>query len=95
MKKYGIWEFVLLGTSGNVIKCEITATSGKDAKTRVKSAYEGCEVLKMTRVEWLDGFSYAQMSAALLNAFPKHGHALTQILTDNGVFGQEEAADVD
>lgn len=95
MKKYGIWEFVLLGASGNVIKCQITATSGKDAKARVVSAYEGCEVLKMARVEWLDGFSYAQLSAALLDAYPNYGHALTQILADNGVFGQEEAADVD
>ena len=94
MKKYGIWKTVLLDASGEVVKCEITATSGKNAKARVEAAHEGGEVLKMTRVEWLNGFSYAQLSAALLNAYPNYGHALAQILADNGVFsGQEEAAD--
>ena len=92
MKRYGIWKITLLTVSGEVIKCEITARSGKDAKRRVESAYEGCEVLQMFRMMWLDGFSYAQISAALMDCVPGYADALLTILADNGVFsGQDEA----
>ena len=97
MKKYGIWKFTILAASGEVVKCEITARSGKDAKSRVESLYEGCEVLQMFRMTWLDGFSYAQLSAALMDCVPGFADALLQILEDNGIFsGQDEAPfDVD
>ena len=92
MKKYGIWKITLLIVSGEVIKCEITARSGKDAKRRVESAYEGCEVLQMFRKTWLDRFSYAELSAALMKCVPDYAYSLLTILADNGVFsGQDEA----
>lgn len=94
MKKYGIWKVILQTVSGEVIKQEVTATSGKDAKARIERFYEGCEVFKMTRVEWLTGFSYSQLSAAILGACPTWGQALLDILTDNGVFSGKEAVDV-
>lgn len=91
MKKYGIWKVILQTASGEVIKQEVTAMSGKDAKVRIEKLYEGCEVFKMTRVEWLKGFSYAQLSAAIMGACPTWGQALLDILTDNGVFSGKEA----
>lgn len=93
MKKYGIWKVVLQTASGEVIKQDVTAISGKDAKARIEKLYEGCEVFKMIRVEWLNGFSYSQLSAAILGACPTWGQALLDILTDNGVFSGKEAAD--
>ena len=91
MKEYGIWRVVLQPPSGDVVKCDVTARSGKDARRRIEKLYEGCEIFKMTRVSWLNAFSYAQLSAALLNFDPNYGQALTDILEDNGVFsGQEE-----
>ena len=96
MKRYGIWKITLVSVSGAVFICEITARSGKDARKRAESRYEGCQILKMTRVVWLDGFSYAQVSAALLNAYPNYyGHALVDILEDNGVFSDQDAAPSD
>lgn len=92
MKKYGIWKITLLLASGEVIKCEITARSGKDAKSRVESLYEGCEVLQMFRMMWLNGFSYAQLSAALMDCVPAYADALLTILADNGVFSGQDAA---
>lgn len=92
MKRYGIWKFTLLTASGEVVKCEITARSGKDAKSRVESLYEGCEVLQMTRKTWLDGFSYAQLSAALMDCVPAYADALLTILADNGVFACQDKA---
>ena len=92
MKRYGIWKITLLTASGEVIKCEITARSGKDAKSRVESLYDGCEVLQMFRMTWLDGFSYAQLSAVLMDCVPGYADSLLQILEDNGLFsGQDEA----
>ena len=71
--------------------CTITARSGKDARKRAESRYEGCQILKMTRVEWLTEFSYSQLSAVLLNFDPNYGQALMDILADNGIFsGQED-----
>lgn len=91
MKRYGIWKITLVSVSGEVVICEITARSGKDARKRAESRYEGCQIFKITRVVWLDGFSYAQVSAALLNAYPNYyGHALVDILEDNGVFSAVE-----
>ena len=91
MKRYGIWKITLVSVSGEVVICEITARSGKDARKRAESRYEGCQILKITRVVWLDGFSYAQVSAAMLNAYPNYyGHALVDILEDNGVFSAGE-----
>lgn len=93
MKRYGIWKITLVSVSGEVVICEITARSGKDARKRAESRYEGCQILKITRVVWLDGFSYAQVSAALLNAYPNYyGHALVDILEDNGVFSCQKEA---
>ena len=86
MKEYGIWRVVLQTSSGGLVTCDVTARSGKDARRRIEKRYEGCEVYKMTRVAWLTGFSRAQLSAALLNCDPNYGHALVDILEDNGVF---------
>ena len=97
MKRYGIWKITLLNVSGEVVKCEITARSGKDAKSRVESLYEGCEVLKIFRKRWLDKFSYAELSAALMKCVPDYADSLLTILSDNGLFsGEDEApSDVD
>ena len=86
MKRYGIWKITLLNVSGEVVICKITARSGKDARSRAESRYEGCQILKMSRVTWLAGFSYSQLSAALLNFDPNYGQALLDILADNGIF---------
>lgn len=91
MKRYGIWKITLVSVSGEVVICEITARSGKDARKRVEAHYEGCQILKMTRVTWLTGFSYSQLYAALLNFDQNYGQELLDILADNGVFsGQED-----
>ena len=97
MKRYGIWKITLVTVSREVVSCEITARSGKDARSRAESRYEGCQILKMVRIKWLTDFSYAAMSVLLLDAYPNYGSSLLQILSDNGVFsGQDEAtADVD
>ena len=92
MKRYGIWKITLVSVSGAVFICEITARSGKDARKRAESRYEGCQILKMTRVSWLTGFSYAQLSGALFNFSPNYGQALIDILADNGVFSVESKA---
>ena len=92
MKRYGIWKITLVTVSGVAFMCEITARSGKDARKRAEARYEGCQILKMTRVKWLTGFSYPQMSAALLNFDPNYGHALAYILEDNGVFSDQDAS---
>lgn len=93
MRKYGIWKVILQTVSGETIKQEVTATSGKDAKARIEKLYEGCEVFKMIRVEWLNGFSYAQLSPAIMGVCPTWGQALLDILTDNGVFFSGKEAD--
>ena len=90
MKRYGIWKITLLNVSGEVVICEITARSGKDARSRAESRYEGCQILKMDRVTWLVCFSYEQLSAVLLNFDPNYGQALLDILADNGVFSASE-----
>lgn len=90
MKDYGIWRVTLQTVSGEVVKLDVTARSGKDARRRIEKLYEGCEVFKMTRVSWLTGFSYSQLSAALLNFDPNYGQALIDILADNGVFSADE-----
>ena len=97
MKRYGIWKITLLSVSGEVVICEITARSGKDARSRAESRYEGCQILKITRVKWLNDFSYTAMSDLLLAAYPNYCLSLLTILEDNGIFsGQEEAtSDVD
>ena len=59
MKRYGIWKITLVSVSGEVVICEITARSGKDARKRAESRYEGCQILKMTRKTWLDRFIYS------------------------------------
>ena len=92
MKRYGIWKITLVSVSGEVVICEITARSGKDARSRVESRYEGCQILKITRIKWLTDFSYTVMSVLLLDAYPEYGSSLLQILSDNGLFsGQDEA----
>ena len=97
MKRYGIWEITLVSVSGEVVICEITARSGKDARSRAEKRYEGCQILKMSRIKWLNDFSYMTMAAILLTAYPNDCSSLLQILEDNGVFsGQDEApSDVD
>ena len=97
MKRYGIWTVVLQTISGEVVKRDITAWSGKDARKRIEKRYEGCEIYKITRVSWLTGFSRAQLYEALLNFNPNYGQALLDILADNGIFsGQDESpSDVD
>ena len=92
MKRYGIWEITLVSVSGVAFICEITARSGKDARKRAEARYEGCQILKMTRVKWLTNFSYTAMSVLLLDAYPEYGSSLLQILSDNGLFSGEDEA---
>lgn len=86
MKKYGVWNGVILSNGGEVARCSVTATSGKNARQRIEARYEGCEVLKMTRVGWMTGFSYAQLSAAVRSAFPEYVNEIMDILCDCGLF---------
>ena len=97
MKRYGIWKITLVSVSGVVFICEITARSGKDARSRAEKRYEGCQILKMTRVKWLNDFSYTAMAELLLAAYPNYCGSLLSILEDNGLFsGYDEApSDVD
>ena len=98
MKRYGIWKITLVTVSGEVVICEITARSGKDARKRAEARYEGGQILKISRVKWLNGFSYSQLSAALLNFFdPNYCQALLDILADNGLFsaGENKSETVD
>ena len=95
MKRYGIWKITLVSVSGAVFICEITARSGKDARSRAESRYEGCQILKMTRVKWLNDFSYAAMSVLLMDAYPEYGSSLLQILSDNGLFSVQDEAPSD
>ena len=90
MKRYGIWKIALVTVSGEVVICEITARSGKDARLRAEAGYEGCQIIKMTRKTWLNGFSYVQLSAALMDCVPGYADALLTILADNGVFVRED-----
>ena len=92
MKRYGIWKITLLDVSGEVVICKITARSGKDARSRAESCYEGCQILKITRLTWLAGFSYSQLYDALINFDPNYGQALLDILADNGVFSCQDEA---
>ena len=94
MKRYRIWKITLLNAYGEVVTCEITARSGKDARARAEARYEGCQILKMSRVMWLNGFSYAQLSAALMDCVPGYADALLTILADNGVFVCQDEAPV-
>ena len=92
MKRYGIWKITLLSASGEVVNCEITARSGKDARSRAEKRYEGCQILKMTRIKWLNDFSYTAMADLLLAAYPNYCGSLLSILEDNGLFsGQDES----
>lgn len=86
MKRYGIWEITLVTASGKVDICEITARSGKDARKRAESRYEGCQILKMDRKTWLNRFSYSEMAEALMSFAPAYADSLLTILADNGVF---------
>ena len=92
MKRYGIWEITLVSVSGEVVICEITARSGKDARSRAEKRYEGCQILKMTRIKWLNDFSYTVMASILLAAYPNDCSSLLQILEDNGLFSGENEA---
>lgn len=95
MKRYGIWKITLLSVSGEVVICEITARSGKDARSRAETRYEGCQILNMTRVKWLNNFSYTGMAELLLAAYPNYCESLLTILEDNGVFSGQDAAPSD
>lgn len=86
MKKYGIWKVVLVAADGEVGRVEIVGTSGKNAKARVESRYEGCEVLKMTRSKWLTGFEYSTMSKAIREAYPSYANDIMDVLVDCGFF---------
>lgn len=76
----------ILTNSGEVVRRDVTATSGKDAKSRMVAIYPKCEVLKMSRKVRLDGFSFAQLSAALMEVTPVYADSLLTILDDCGVF---------
>ena len=97
MKRYGIWKIILLNVSGEVVICDITARSGKDARSLAEKRYDGCQILKMTRIKWLTDFSYTAMAELLRNAYPNYWESLLSIMEDNGLFsGQDEApSDVD
>ena len=92
MKRYGIWKITLVSVSGEVVMCEITARSGKDARSRAEDRYEGCQILKMTRIKWLNCFSYTAMAELLLAAYPNYCGSLLTILEDNGLFSGHDAA---
>ena len=92
MKRYGIWKITLVSVSGEVVICEITARSGKDARSRAEARYEGCQILKMERLRWLNDFSYTAMAELLLAAYPNYCGSLLTILEDNGVFSGQDAA---
>lgn len=94
MKRYGIWKITLVTVSGEVVICEITARSGKDARSRAEARYEGCQILKMTRIKWLNDFSYMKMANLLLSAYPDYCSSLLQILEDNGVFSDQDESPV-
>ena len=95
MKRYGIWKITLVSVSGEVVICEITARSGKDARKRAESRYEGCQILKMERIKWLTDFSYTVMADLLLAAYPNYCSSLLQILEDNGLFSDNDEAPSD
>ena len=78
--------------SDEVVFCEITARSGKDARKRAEACYEGCQILNITRIKWLTDFSYEAMSILLHDECPEYGSSLLQILSDNGVFSGQESA---
>ena len=86
MKRYGIWKITLVSVSGEVVICEITARSGKDARKRAESRYDGCQILKITRVKWLNDFSYTAMADLLYPVYPNYCGSLLSILEDNGLF---------
>lgn len=90
MKRYGIWKITLVSVSGEVVICEITARSGKDARARAEKRYEGCQILKMTRIKWLNDFIYTAMADLLLSAYPNYCGSLLTILEDNGVFSCQD-----
>ena len=92
MKRYGIWKITLVSVSGEVVICEITARSGKDARSRAESRYEGCQILKMDRIKGLNDFSYTEIAELLLAAYPNYGGSLLTILEDNGVFSCQDEA---
>ena len=92
MKRYGIWEITLVTVSGKVDICEITARSGKDARSRAEAGYEGCQILKMMRKTWLNRFSYSELADALMGCVPAYADSLLTILEDNGVFSAQDAA---
>ena len=92
MKRYGIWKITLVAVSGEVAICEITARSGKDARSRAEALYEGCQILKITRIKWLTDFSYKAMRNLLIDAYPEYGSSLLKILADNGVFSVQDEA---
>ena len=89
MKRYGIWKITLVSVSGEVVICEITARSGKDARKRAESRYEGCQILKMERLKWLNDFSYMVMAELLRAAYPNYCGSLLTILEDNGIFSDQ------
>lgn len=80
-----------MSVSGEVVICEITARSGKDARKRAEARYEGCQILNMTRVKWLTDFSYTAIAELLLAAYPNYCGSLLTILEDNGVFSGQDA----
>ena len=92
MKRYGIWKITLVSVSGEVVICEITARSGKDARKRAEFRYKGCQILKMTRKTWLNRFSYSEMADALNMFAPAYYDSLLTILADNGLFSGEDEA---
>ena len=91
MKRYGIWKITLVSVSGEVVICEITARSGKDARSRAEARYEGCQILKIDRIKWLNDFSYTAVAKLLLAAYPNYCGSLLTILEDNGVFSGQYA----
>lgn len=95
MKRYGIWKITLVSVSGEVVICEITARSGKDARARAEARYEGCQILKMERKMWLNRFSYSEMFDKLMEFTPAYVDSLLTILEDNGLFSGQDAAPSD
>ena len=91
MKRYGIWKITLVSVSGEVVICEITARSGKDARSRAEALYEDCQILKIIRIKWPTDFNYTDMRAILVDAYPEYGSSLLKILADNGLFSGQGA----
>lgn len=90
--KFGVWNIVIEDECGELRKIEVVSTSGKAAKAQV--AVSDATVLTMHRTMWLEGYSDAQIFAALANVVSREeANYLVEVLRHCGVFGEFYGAD--